>query len=316
MAAPPAVNVPPFATEDRVAMFRLLVRSLSGIAAVALFTKYRSHAVTAGLLAAIVGAVWLASHVALTFDQIESGWLQLFYGTCIVAAVVAAWLVIRRHLRGQSGAGRPASQPAPTRPPSRERLDALFRAHGLDGDGGEAVVTQGFERAGQGGLSIAVVGLSGVGKTMLSKALAAELSGRNVAARLVPIPALSTDPAANAERLEMAAGCDAIVFATDQDLRSYEMQAIDMLATYGRPIVLALTKADRLSPTERREVQAALVERTSRLVPPLEVVLTSADPSPVVALATNGAGETIEVERKRARDVGALAEILARAAKR
>lgn len=299
-------------------MFRLLVKALSGIAAGAVLTRYRSHLVTAGLLALIVGALWLASQVALTFDQIESGWVQLVYGACVAAAVVAAVLVVWRQLRGGNAKGSASAQAAAPRPPSRERLEALFRAHGLDrdGDGGGAVVTQGFNEAGTQGLSIAVVGLSGVGRTMLRRALAAELSGRKVSARLVGIPALSTAPADNAECLEMAAGSDAVVFATDQDLRSYEMQAIEALAAYGKPMVLALTKADRLSPTERREVQAALTERVSRLVPPVPVVLTSADPSPVVALATNSAGETVEVERKRPRDVAALTDIVARLAGR
>lgn len=71
-----------------------------------------------------------------------------------------------------------------------------------------------------------------------------------------------------------AARSHALVYVVDGDLSRSQAQELDALAQFGRPIIIALNKADRFDAAERRELTARLNQHASALH--AEVIAVSA----------------------------------------
>lgn len=259
---------------------------------------------------------WLLSTFVLTLDRLQSEWIRWTYIglAALLALTVAAF--VRQVLRGEPSLASDETVTYPATRPSAERIKELYARHRLDE--GETTVSASPSMFGGASrsLRIAVAGTPDVGKTALTRRLAAALSGHRISAELTELPALSATQSANRDLSELAAAFDVLVLAVDQDFRDYEMAFLDAVHASAIPAVVAVTKSDRLSSVERAELAASLARRLSGLKPTVDVVFTSADPLPVLAEVTAADGRVSEVERQRPSDVKALLGAVQAAVKR
>jgi predicted GTPase len=202
---------------------------------------------------------------------------------------------------------RPPDGPVyPPEKPSSQRIKELFAKHALD-SAEPTVVTSPFRHGDPNTFKIAVVGMPRIGKGTLTSKLAASLGGSDgIAAQITELPDLAADISKNREQIELAAGFDVLIFATDQDLRNYEMAVVAGVVELGTPVIVAATKVDLLSSRQCGELEAALNSRLSTLKTPVAVVLTSADPLPILTQTTTASGEVVEAERAQPVQISSL----------
>lgn len=119
-----------------------------------------------------------------------------------------------------------------------------------------------------------------------------------------------------AEALDLAMQADLLVFVVDQDLARADHRMIAEMAGEGKRIIVALNKKDRLTEEDRAEVIARLKERLAGLVPPEDVVMVAAAPSPIAVRVRKPDGTTETTLEEEPPDLEALearvADILAR----
>ncbi|MBI1372857.1 MAG: DUF697 domain-containing protein [Phycisphaera sp.] len=115
---------------------------------------------------------------------------------------------------------------------------------------------------------------------------------------------------AGADRARLAADearrADLVIFVTDSDLNEIELDTLRTLVETGKPVVLALNKADLYDPAQRTRLLDVLHERTEGLIDAASIVTTTADPLPrqYVIEATDGSSR--EETRKPAANVADL----------
>lgn len=105
---------------------------------------------------------------------------------------------------------------------------------------------------------------------------------------------------------EVAGRADLILFVVDADLTASEFDALRLLVSLGRPVVLVLNKADRYSEAQRGQLLSALAARVEGLIDRRDVVAVSADPKPVTVVRIDERGEERVGERSAVADVEAL----------
>lgn len=185
-----------------------------------------------------------------------------------------------------------------------------------------------------GQVHLAVFGRVSVGKSALLNALLGETrfevgvlhgtttrSGRGEwreastqGVHLIDTPGINELSGEEREKLafEVAGRSDLVLFVVDGDMTSIEVDALRMLASTQRPILLALNKADRYTATQRSELRARLIEHARGSVHPENLVDVMALPAPERVLQVQADGNEREVVRERLPDVSALrARILA-----
>lgn len=100
---------------------------------------------------------------------------------------------------------------------------------------------------------------------------------------------------------------DIILFVCDSDLTSFEVQLVEELLQYDKPLIVVLNKVDRLSQTETTEVLDSISNRWLKgLVDPANIISASADPRPVIVEKKLEDGTTEEFTRKREPEVSEL----------
>ncbi len=98
------------------------------------------------------------------------------------------------------------------------------------------------------------------------------------------------------ERLAFAAAqrVDLILFVVDGDITDTELDALKLLISPARPMLLVLNKADRYTGEERETLLQKLRERTAGLVDPENVVPASAQPQRRRVIRINAEGQELE----------------------
>jgi len=184
-------------------------------------------------------------------------------------------------------------------------------------------------------LHVAVLGRVSVGKSALLNALAGRevfatgvLHGTTTAADrrewdsiaaddatlgpmlLIDTPGIDELDGEQRERIarEVAARADLVLFVVDGDLTAVEHQALVQVATPGRPMLLALNKADRYTASERIALLTRLRAHVAGYLRPDDVLAVMAQPAPERILTSDEAGHERIIEREREADVAELRE--------
>jgi GTPase len=179
-----------------------------------------------------------------------------------------------------------------------------------------------------GHLHLAVFGRVSVGKSAVLNALlgrdafevgvlhgtttqAAVLQWREASAtgvHLIDTPGINELSGEEREKLayEVAGRSDLVLFVVDGDMTSIEVDALRLLASTQRPLLLALNKADRYTQAQRAELHARLFEHARGSVQPENIVEVMARPAPERVLQVQEDGSERLLERERGPDVAAL----------
>ncbi len=179
-----------------------------------------------------------------------------------------------------------------------------------------------------GHLHIAAFGRVGTGKSSLLNALVGEarfsvspLHGETQTSDMTPwneveaggvflidTPGLDEAGGEERERLakEVANRADLVIFVIDGDMTESERSALQLLLGRGRPVVVALNKADQYNADELARLLDAVRERAAGLVQPRDVIPVAADPRPQVVVEIDDSGGETLSERARPADVTLL----------
>lgn len=191
-----------------------------------------------------------------------------------------------------------------------------------------AQVEQMLDKLEHGHVHLAVFGRVSVGKSALLNALLGReafevgvLHGTTVHAtasrwseqsdaglHVIDTPGINELSGEEREKLafEVAARSDLVLFVVDGDMTSIELDALRVVAATQRPLLLALNKADRYTPSQRNELLQRLREHVRGLVQPQNVVAVAAQPAPQRVLQVQPDGSEQERLREGTPDVSAL----------
>jgi uncharacterized protein (DUF697 family) len=92
----------------------------------------------------------------------------------------------------------------------------------------------------------------------------------------------------------------------DGDLTQTELDALRILGSEHRPLLLILNKADRYSQAEREQLLEAIRRRTAELVDPRNLLTASAAPAPRIVVRVAADGSEQESEMRPPADIAAL----------
>ncbi len=288
------------------------------------------------LVAAIAAAVlffgvWLASNVAITFDQLKNPYIAAIYGVVLLCffTVVAtvAWLRLRRlssapsvklvphqpetplpdtivtkradqlSRQWQRGGGRPVpaekSKPLPPAAPAEPKRDkAPARA------------------------SLTVTGPAYAGKTALIASLAQATGASAVEAsdtvRLLDAGPIDGEDKHLANIVASAAASDGVLFVVDQDLRAPEVAAIARLMATKKPLYVVLNKADQFNASDRDAILVSIRNKMPKGFAASDVVSVAVSPSPVEREIEDARGAVRVVLRRPSADLRALTTLLVR----
>jgi small GTP-binding protein len=125
---------------------------------------------------------------------------------------------------------------------------------------------------------------------------------------LIDTPGIDELDGEQRERIarEVAERADLVLFVVDGDLTAVEHAALRQVAAPGRPVLLALNKADRYTDAEREALLSRLREHVAGRLRPENVLAVMANPAPERVLGADADGVERIVERPRAADVAAL----------
>ncbi len=98
---------------------------------------------------------------------------------------------------------------------------------------------------------------------------------------------------------EVASRADLLLFVIDSDLTDVEFQALKMVASAHRPILLVVNKADRYTEEEQRQLRAVLRSRTQGIITPENIVFTTAQAHRQTVIFVDENGEEHEGIRER-----------------
>jgi small GTP-binding protein len=125
---------------------------------------------------------------------------------------------------------------------------------------------------------------------------------------LIDTPGLDEAGGEERERLarEVAGRSDLVIFVLDGDLTATELGALRTVVEQGRPVLLALNKADLFTADELAALLASLRARVAGLVAPGHVLAVASRPRPHTVVEVDREGIETTHERARRPDVEAL----------
>ncbi len=125
---------------------------------------------------------------------------------------------------------------------------------------------------------------------------------------LIDTPGLDEAGGEDREALakEVAGRSDLVIFVLDGDITETELDALKAVLAQGRPVLLALNKADLYTTAERDKLLVAIRDKTSDLLDPEHVIVVAAQPRPQVVVEVDSAGNETSSERAREPDVAEL----------
>jgi GTP-binding protein EngB required for normal cell division len=274
--------------------------------------------------------VLIASETALTvWHYLKEAplWVQLGYGVLLlglpVLTVVVFWGWLRPGRRRKKG----------RQPPGRQTPEALQQEllesanQGIDVSAALAELREQQRRRGAGEIYIAVYGEVSSGKSSLVNALLPEAevqsdpragttarirhfewqapSGDRVTIADLPGFNLADDTAA----LEECRRAHLVIFLCDADLTGSQVRQLRSLLELGKPVILALNKADRYSTDERESLLQRIAEKTA--LPPEDIVAVSTGGREEVVRLL-GAGIEEREDRERRPEIAALRDAVQR----
>ncbi len=275
-------------------------------------------------------ALLFISEAALNvWDRLKSGPPALMYAYVAVMLLLAAtalWLIWRLVVRRKIAPDRTARAAPLTRQEIEERIREAD-ASGVDVSSARAELEELATR--KGAIQLCFFGEISSGKSSLIKALVpdadveidvvggstdavSEYRWRNdegAEISLVDVPGigggdgeLSTIAANEAKRSHV------VLFVCDGDLTRPEVQAIQSLLAFDKPLVLVLNKADRFNAEEQAALMQQLLERIDVAGGELQrdhvVAVTAGGETDVIERRSDGSEET--VRRERPADIGVL----------
>ena len=99
---------------------------------------------------------------------------------------------------------------------------------------------------------------------------------------------------------------DLVLMVCDGDLTVSEFEALELLHSVGKTVILVLNKADHYSAAEQDALLNRLAERCTGILPADRILPAAADPRPEIVLRTDATGAENKETRKRAPDTGKL----------
>ena len=105
---------------------------------------------------------------------------------------------------------------------------------------------------------------------------------------------------------EVARRSDLIIFVVEGDITETERDALAELVAAGRPVIVAMNKADLFTADDRASLLNSLRNKTAGLVQPQDVIAASADPRPETIVEKDADGTELTRERERGPDIEAL----------
>lgn len=263
----------------------------------------------AGAAAVFALALWALSTFIVSLDRIESAALAWLYAGLVLAPAAAGTFFLFRRTRAQAPAG--LRRAAPPRPKATDRIARLSRM--LELPDPEPVLRVSASAAAEGAalsasrtsrkIQLAVVGVAGVGKSSLVRALASPRPGERPALTVALAEAASFDTADAANARAAIARADGVLLVLDQDIRSYEHAVIEPALATDKPVLVALNKADRLAGRAREEVLGALRERLGAVLGTDMIFATAAQPGPRLQVVVHPDG------REEQREVAATPDV-------
>jgi uncharacterized protein len=292
------------------------------------------------LLAAVVivalvlfaGALLAVADTVLSIVQrLREGPAAIYYGFIALlslGAVGATWLLWWLLVPPRRSRAAAPRADAPDEASLRERLERE-RAAGTDTDAVERELAELARRREGGRLFVAMFGEASAGKSSLVRSLVPDAapatavtagttravshyqwslpSGDVVA--LADVPGSGDDRELGEAALAEAVRAHLVVYVCDGDLSRSQFADVETLAELGKPMVVAVNKADWYAEEDLQRIVARLAERLGGLAAPPAVV-------PVVAggtervLQVDESGREAEVERPRVPRVEPLREAL------
>ncbi len=278
------------------------------------------------------GALLFISESALNvWDRLKAGPPALMYAYVAVMLLLAAtalWLIWRLVVRRKI----PPTRSAGSRPLAKEEIEQRIRAasaSGVDVSAAQAELQELAARQQHGAIQLCFFGEISSGKSSLIKALvpAAEVKidvvggstddvrsyrWRNAAGHeilLIDVPGIGgVDGELSAVAADEAKRSHVVLFVCDGDLTRAEIQAIEALLAFDKPLVLVLNKADRFDAEEQATLMQKLLERIDAVGGELRrdhvVAVTAGGETDVIERGPDGREAT--VRRSRPADIGVL----------
>ncbi len=281
-------------------------------------------------LAALAVALLAANQLLSLWAALETAPLAerlAWWGLVLVPPAAVGWLLWRALAPRRAGAGqRPAA--TPTEAELRSNLES-YAERGFDTAAAGAELAELDRRRAGGQVVVAVFGRISAGKSSVIQALVPEAAvSRGVlggtteqvtryaweapggaALELADLPGTHGLGADDSDLRDEAQRAHLVLFVADGDLDREEWRLLDELRELGKPMVVAVNKADRYSPADRRRILDRLAGRLDARVP--VVAVTAGGEEEVLRRAPDGS-ETRQVRRRPA-DLRALRRALQQA---
>jgi GTP-binding protein EngB required for normal cell division len=274
----------------------------------------------------------VADTVLSILQRLQDGPAAVYYGFLALLAAggaMAAWLLwwllapVRRRVEQPAARDEPPDEEA-----LRRRLEDE-RAAGADVAAIEQELAELARRREGGRLFLAMYGDASAGKSSLAQALVPEASPETAvtagttravshyqwrlpsgdSVELADVPGSGDEATLGEAALAEAMRAHLVVYVCEGDLSRSQLGDVETLAAVGKPMVVAVNKADWYAEEDLQRIVARLAERLAGLRPPPAVVPVVAGGTERVLQPAPGGGE-IEVERPRAPRVGMLREAL------
>ena len=125
---------------------------------------------------------------------------------------------------------------------------------------------------------------------------------------LIDTPGLDEAGGEDRESLakEVASRSDLVIFVIDGDITDTELDALIAAISEGRPILMALNKADLYTSNEIEALLQSVREKTEGIIDPEHVIAVAAAPRPQLVLDIDGDGNERELQRQCDPDVATL----------
>jgi uncharacterized protein len=294
--------------------------------------RFLLAAVVVVVLVLFAGALLAVADTVLSIVQrLREGPAGIYYGFIALlslAAAGAAWLLWWLLVPPRRARPRPKKASPLDEAALREQL-ARERVAGTETAAVERELAELARRREGGRLFIAMFGDASAGKSSLVRSLVpgsepavdvtagttrtvkhyqwALASGDVI--ELADVPGSGDDRELGEAALEEAVRAHVVIYVCEGDLSRSQFADVETLATVGKPLIVAVNKADWYAEEDLQRIVARLAERLAGLEPPPAVVPVVAGGTERVLLADDQ-GREIEHERARPPRVAPLREAL------